>query len=1168
MIKSGIHHLITRFFAVVLIALVLMVGVTELFSIQTQAATVKSIQLAVSTLKLGVGESCNFKYTLTPASAKTSLKWSSSAKAVASISTTGKIVAKKVGKTNITVMTSNGKKSVCKVVVYNAPTKLGLNKTSLKLGSGDQYNLNQTFASGQYACNVIFVSNNTAVATVNKTTGVVTAKALGTAVITAKSYNGRKATCKVVVGVKEINDNLAFSKALSKMTKSVKAKNSMAAQANDEFYSMRLIVRTNGNAVDFAAYKPQNVIKSKYNIFMVQFTSSKATKTAFAKLSNHKNVSWVEPDSYVGDSAITDYVTTSASYSWGVSKIGASSFASKLSKTEKVVVAVIDTGVSKHTFLNSRLVSGYDFVDNDSNPADLHSHGTHVAGTVVDCTPGLNVKIMPVRVLDANGSGYDSVIGSGIMYAADRGADIINLSLGGERSNYIDTAVNYAVNKGVTVVAAAGNEYDNTSKYSPAHLSNIIVVGAVDSNNKRASFSNVGSSVDVVAPGVDVVSCIPGGRYALKSGTSMASPHIAAAAAMIKIAYPSYIPAQIESTIKKYTKDLGASGWDKQFGYGLPILSSIPYKNNTPVAVTGVSLNKTSVTLNSGSSISLSATVSPSNATNKTLTWSSSNSSVATVSGGKITAKSAGTTTITVRTSNGKSASCSVMVVIPPTSVSLSKSSVSLYVGETVTLSATVSPSNATDKSLTWSSSSSVATVSGGKITAKSAGTTTVTVRTSNGKTATCKVTVTKKAVPADGISLNRTTYSLNVRQAMVLTATVTPNDATDKSVTWSSNNSDVATVSNGVVTAVSGGSATITAKTSNGKTAQCVVTVRLTKIAAFGLGRDFSGIITESGDLYTFGENNTGQLGIGSTDSNWDYWNTDNSIPVKILSNVKMIDFGSGSGFALTESGDLYSWGANNSGQLGDGTTTYRNRPQKIMSSVKSLSYNNEHVLAIKNNGDLYAWGDNYYGQLSSNAPYTGNNYIATPTKIMTNVISAAAGQHHSAAVLSNGDLYTWGFNNNGECGTGKREFSHSTPVKILSNVKSVSAEEITAAVLNNGDLYICGFNDYGHVGNGTNEDVLIPQKIMSNISSVSAGGTKVGAVTTSGQLYTWGGSGKYTPSYVASNVKGISMGTAHNGYLTSNGELYLWGENNAGCIGLSPEIWERKNSPYLLSF
>ena len=254
------------------------------------------------------------------------------------------------------------------------------------------------------------------------------------------------------------------------------------------------------------------------------------------------------------------------------------------------------------------------------------------------------------------------------------------------------------------------------------------------------------------------------------------------------------------------------------------------------IAVTAVSLNKTSLTLEVGESYTLVVNVSPSNATDKSITWSSTNSSVAAISGGKVTAKSEGTTTITAEAYNGKTATCTVTVnepaseVIEVTSVSLNKTSLTLEIGESETLTATVLPSNATDKSVTWTSfAQSIATVANGKVTAIGSGTAIITATTSNGKTATCTVTVNEPAsevIEVTSVSLNKTSLTLEIGESETLTATVLPSNATDKTISWTSSDLSVATVTNGTVTAIGSGTATIAATTSNGKTATCTVMV------------------------------------------------------------------------------------------------------------------------------------------------------------------------------------------------------------------------------------------------------------------------------------------------------------------------------------------------------
>ena len=252
---------------------------------------------------------------------------------------------------------------------------------------------------------------------------------------------------------------------------------------------------------------------------------------------------------------------------------------------------------------------------------------------------------------------------------------------------------------------------------------------------------------------------------------------------------------------------------------------------SSTVAVSGISLDKPALSLVVGDTEVLTAAVMPADATDKTVTWTSSDTAVATVENGIVTAKKAGTAVVIATTSNGKTASCTVTVSVPTvdvTGVTLNKTELSLTVGESATLTATVTPANATDSSVTWHSSNpSVVTVENGVVTAKGAGSATVTVTTSNGKTAFCTVTVSVPTVDVTGVALNKTELSLTVSESTTLTATVTPANATVKTVTWHSSDTLVVTVKNGVVTAVGVGTATVTVTTSNGKTAICTVTVK-----------------------------------------------------------------------------------------------------------------------------------------------------------------------------------------------------------------------------------------------------------------------------------------------------------------------------------------------------
>ena len=257
-------------------------------------------------------------------------------------------------------------------------------------------------------------------------------------------------------------------------------------------------------------------------------------------------------------------------------------------------------------------------------------------------------------------------------------------------------------------------------------------------------------------------------------------------------------------------------------------------KPAAPVAVSSVGLNSTSITLKNIRNYKLTATVSPSNASNKTITWTSSNGNVAKVDqNGNVTAVNEGTATITAKSNNGKIATCKVTVINPAlvavSSVGLNSTSITLKNIRNYKLTATVSPSNASNKTITWTSSNSnVAIVdANGNVTAVNEGTATITAKSNNGKTATCKVTVINPAsVAVSSVGLKSSTTIVKGKTEK-LTATVSPSNASNKAVTWTSSNSNVARVdANGNITAVNAGTATITAKSNNGKIATCKVTV------------------------------------------------------------------------------------------------------------------------------------------------------------------------------------------------------------------------------------------------------------------------------------------------------------------------------------------------------
>ncbi len=249
-----------------------------------------------------------------------------------------------------------------------------------------------------------------------------------------------------------------------------------------------------------------------------------------------------------------------------------------------VVVAVVDTGVDPdHPDLSGRVAIGYNAFNQTADARDDNGHGTHVAGilgAVTNNAKGIagvtwEVTILPVKVLDAAGVGTYSLIADGITYAADHGAKVINLSLGGSAASAtLEAAVNYAWDKGAVVACAAGNS--GTAVIYPAAYVPCTAVGATDQNDQKASFSSMGPGLDVTAPGVAVLSTVPTATctwcdpsgYRVLSGTSMATPHVAGLAALLFSRFPTATNQQVENQIKAYADDLGGSGWDENYGYG------------------------------------------------------------------------------------------------------------------------------------------------------------------------------------------------------------------------------------------------------------------------------------------------------------------------------------------------------------------------------------------------------------------------------------------------------------------------------------------------------------------------------------------------------------------------------------------------------------------------
>jgi len=303
-----------------------------------------------------------------------------------------------------------------------------------------------------------------------------------------------------------------------------------------------------------------------------------------------------------------------------------------LSTGTGVVVAVLDTGVAYEDYgvyqqapdlAGTTFVAGYDFINNDSHANDDESHGTHVAGTIAQSTNNgagvagvaFDASIMPVKVLDAGGSGTAYTVANGLYFAADNGADVINMSLGWpwllgrmyDPGPVVHNAVVYAYNKGVTIVAAAGNDGKNQVAY-PAAYEECIAVGATQYDEALAPYTNKGAALDLTAPGGNLGLDQNNDGYAdgvlqqtfnpntkdptdfgywFFHGTSMATPHVAGVAALVIAAGVSG-PDNVRNILQSTAEDKGAAGWDRGYGSGIvdayAALASIGLPNNPPIA--------------------------------------------------------------------------------------------------------------------------------------------------------------------------------------------------------------------------------------------------------------------------------------------------------------------------------------------------------------------------------------------------------------------------------------------------------------------------------------------------------------------------------------------------------------------------------------------------------
>ena len=312
--------------------------------------------------------------------------------------------------------------------------------------------------------------------------------------------------------------------------------------------------------------------------YVIQYGSPDEAREALERFKALSYVEYAVPDAPVvfgaGEerTALKQQPGVNGFKSWGYGEdyINAFAFnemlieeAGSVSALPEIIVAVIDSGLAgSHPFFAGRTVPGWDLADNDGDTSGGFFHGTHVAGTVVDGTLP-NVKVMPLKCTDDNGIAVTSVIINCIQYAYQHGARVANVSMGGyypETASAYTSVINAGADAGMVTCVASGNDAMNVAYCYPACIGRALTVAAHDRSFNMWAGSNTGNAVDVTAPGVDIISAMPNGGYQAQTGTSMASPHAAAACAMLMSRDPDMSADEVMDAIKNAAVDRGLNG--------------------------------------------------------------------------------------------------------------------------------------------------------------------------------------------------------------------------------------------------------------------------------------------------------------------------------------------------------------------------------------------------------------------------------------------------------------------------------------------------------------------------------------------------------------------------------------------------------------------------------
>ncbi len=825
--------------------------------------------------KLNKGDELTLVPTVLPSNASNKeVTWKSSNTAVATVDEKGVVTAVAGGTCTITVTTKNSSKTAtCAITVIEKVSGVTLSKTKLSLYKGQEYSLSATVLP-KTATNkaVTWKSSDTSIVRVSSS-GLLTAVGTGTATVTVKtSDGGYEAYCDITV-VKKVP--------VTGLTLDVTAKSINV----DEYFTFMATIAPSNASEKGLTWKSSStkIVTVDKNGRMKGVAPGTAIITATTVDGGYQaqcKVTVIQPVTGVriNASSVTLALGKSKTLVANVFPSDATNKSVKWSSSDSKVVSVTSKGVvtAKAAGTATVTVTTVDggFTSNCGFTVYVPVTGVKISATKVELPKG-ETRLITASVLPAGASNQGitwkssntsiaTINEAGQITARSKGTcNIIATSKdGGYSATCVVTVLQLASSVKLnysSITLDVGKTKALTATLTPSTVT-YKTVNWKSSNKNVAKVSSKGV-VTAVKAGTATITCTskdgnakttckitvtqPATGITLsKSKLSVREGKLAAITATVKPADTTNSKVTWTSSNTKVAT-VDSSGVVKGIKKGTATITAKTVTGNKSAtckvtvikSVTGISLNKTSMTINVGSKSVITPTIKPSSASTKTVTWSSSNYDIADVTkDGQVIAKAPGYAKITAKTKDGGfKASCEVLVIQPVKGVKLNKSTLLVEAGEKYTLKATVSPSNASNKNVKWTSSDSkVAKVSSsGVVTGLKSGTATITVKTvSGGFTAKCTVKVVKKVT---GITLNKTNAKLYLDGKLTLKATVAPSDATVKNVTWKSSNTKVAKVSSkGVVTPVAPGNVTITCKTEDGGfTAKCTVAVKreVTKI-------------------------------------------------------------------------------------------------------------------------------------------------------------------------------------------------------------------------------------------------------------------------------------------------------------------------------------------------